>query len=149
MICVRYHSPEELGISPHRSGTTHIPHLHQQLLSWILSSSCVPHSKSRAAPTQPSRPSPPACNRQASPGGLWLRGVDNLSQKEDALVLVEKISTRKGLVIVLGPEGDKATGGCCSLGANLIHHQDGFVETLGRKSQALPLREHELGLRED
>lgn len=64
-------------------------------------------------------------------------------------VLVEKISTRKDLVIVPGPEGDKATGGCCSLGANLIHHQDGFVETLGRKSQALPLREHELGLRED
>ena len=55
----------------------------------------------------------------------------------------------KGLVIVPGPEGDKAAGGCCSLGANLIHLQDGLVETLGRKSQALPLREHELGLRED
>lgn len=45
-------------------------------------------------------------------------------------------------------KGHKAASGRCCLGANLIHLQNGFVKTLGRKSQGLPLREHESELRE-
>lgn len=88
-------------------------------------------------------------------GRLWFRGVDNLAQKEDALGIGGKDDHKEGPVepedpttVPGGQKGDEAASGRCSLGASLVHLQDGFVETLGRKSQVLPPREHEPGLRE-
>ena len=87
--------------------------------------------------------------------GLWFRRVDDLAQEDDALGVGGKDHHEEGPVepkdsaIVPGRhKGDKASSGPCCLGAKLIHLQNGFVETLRRKSQVLPLRKHESGLRE-
>lgn len=71
--------------------------------------------------------------------GLQFLGVDNLSQKEDALGAGRKDGHQKGpvkpkgLLIVPRQKGEKTASGCRSLGTNFIHFQDGLVETLRRK----------------
>lgn len=94
-----------------------------------------PLSQSRALQATPSR-------RQAAPGGLWFRGVDDLAQEEDALGVGREdhheerpVEPQDSLIEWGGQKGDRDAGGRCGLRAGLVHIQDGLVETLGGKSQ--------------
>ena len=121
---------------------SHVALLRQQLLPRTLRIFRIPCSNAELL-----TPSPPGhilrlVTEQPALGRLWFRGVDNLAQKEDALGIGGKDHHKEGPVepedsaTATGRQkGGEAASGRCSLGASLVHLQNGFVETLGRKSQ--------------
>lgn len=138
--------------SPHASCPTHVPLPRQQLLPRLSRSSPSPTPNMELL--TPSLPGHTLLLITEGPalGGLRVRGVDNLAQEEDALGVGGKdhheegpVEPQDSAIVLRRHEGGKAASGHCRLGTNLIHFQNGFVQTLGRKSPVLPLRERESG----
>lgn len=105
--------------------------------------------------TRRAAPSRPGGRRPAAGGRLGLRGVHHLPQEEDAPGAGGKERHQEGpvepehwLPARGGQKGDRDAGGRRSLGAGLVHIQDGLVEALGGRPRALLPTARERGLGE-